>query len=82
MSSLLKKPVWIRRKLSTESDFHSTKEILRHASLNTVCEEASCPNITECWSQKHVTFMILGDVCTRACSFCNVKTGKPNKNVD
>ena len=82
MSSLLKKPVWIRKKLSTESDFHSTKEILRHANLNTVCEEASCPNITECWSQRHVTFMILGDVCTRACSFCNVKTGKPNKKVD
>lgn len=60
-------------------NFDATQQILRKAGLNTVCEEAACPNIGECWSKKHATFMILGSVCTRACAFCNVKTGRPDK---
>ena len=74
-----KKPKWIRVKAPTSNNFKLTQQILKKNNLVTVCEEAACPNISECWQKKHATFMILGDTCTRACSFCNVKTGKPNK---
>ena len=74
-----KKPSWIRVKINNSNVFLETKKIIRDKNLVTVCEEASCPNISECWSKKHATFMILGDTCTRACAFCNVKTGTPNK---
>jgi len=74
---LKKKPKWIRSKILDSKNFLSTKNIVNKKKLNTVCQEANCPNISECWSKKHATFMIMGDVCTRACSFCNVKTGKP-----
>tara|TARA_B100000965_G_scaffold389623_1_gene395507 strand:- start:302 stop:1228 length:927 start_codon:yes stop_codon:yes gene_type:complete len=73
-----RKPSWIRVKAPTSNKFSETKKILKKNNLITVCEEAACPNISECWQKKHATFMILGDVCTRSCSFCNVKTGKPN----
>ena len=76
-----KKPHWIRVKAPTSSLFEKTKKIVKKNHLITVCEEAACPNISECWQKKHATFMILGDTCTRACAFCNVKTGKPN-NID
>ena len=72
-----KKPPWIRVKAPTSKVFKLTNEILKKNGLVTVCEEASCPNISECWQKKHATFMIMGDTCTRACAFCNVKTGKP-----
>ena len=72
-----KKPPWIRVKAPTSNLFKTTNEIIKKNNLVTVCEEAACPNISECWQKKHATFMILGDTCTRACSFCNVKTGKP-----
>jgi lipoic acid synthetase len=72
-----RKPDWIRVKAPTSLGYHQTKELVRDLKLHTVCEEAGCPNIGECWSQKHATFMILGGICTRACSFCNVATGKP-----
>ena len=74
-----KKPHWIRVKAPTSSLFEKTKKIVKKNHLITVCEEAACPNISECWQKKHATFMILGDTCTRACAFCNVKTGKPNQ---
>jgi len=73
-----KKPSWIRTKILDTRNFFNTKEIINKKKLHTVCQEASCPNISECWSKKHATFMIMGDTCTRACSFCNVKTGKPD----
>jgi len=73
----LRKPDWIRVKAPTSVGFAKTKELMRSKSLTTVCEEAACPNIGECWSKKHATVMILGDTCTRACAFCNVKTGMP-----
>jgi len=72
-----RKPDWIRVRAPTSKGYHDTKEIVRSLKLTTVCEEASCPNIGECWAQKHATFMILGGTCTRACSFCNVATGLP-----
>ncbi|MBL6772884.1 MAG: lipoyl synthase [Alphaproteobacteria bacterium] len=72
-----KKPDWIRVKAPTSAGYKETREIMRSLSLSTVCEEAGCPNIGECWSKKHATMMIMGDVCTRACTFCNVATGKP-----
>ena len=72
-----RKPDWIRVKAPVGREFESTRKLMRELSLNTVCEEAACPNIGECWSKKHATVMILGDVCTRACAFCNVKTGMP-----
>ncbi len=75
------KPAWIRVKAPTSEGYHATRRLMREANLHTVCEEAACPNIGECWSQGHATVMILGDVCTRACSFCNVATGQP-KHVD
>lgn len=72
-----RKPDWIRVKAPVGSAFNETRKLMRDLGLNTVCEEAACPNIGECWSKKHATVMILGDVCTRACAFCNVKTGMP-----
>ena len=76
-----KKPDWIRTKILDTKNYFKTKEIINKNKLHTVCQEASCPNISECWSKKHATFMIMGDTCTRACAFCDVKTGKP-KNLD
>ena len=73
-----KKPPWIRVKAPVSNLFKKTRDIIKKNNLITVCEEAACPNISECWQKKHATFMILGDTCTRACAFCNVKTGKPN----
>ena len=73
-----KKPSWIRVKAPTSNLFKKTRDIIKKNNLITVCEEAACPNISECWQKKHATFMILGDTCTRACAFCNVKTGKPS----
>jgi len=73
-----RKPNWIRVRLKNSSIYSETKKIVKDNNLHTVCEEAGCPNIAECWSKKHATFMIMGDVCTRACAFCNVKTGLPN----
>ncbi len=72
-----RKPDWIRVKAPTSPVYAETKRIVREGRLHTVCEEAGCPNIGECWAKKHATMMILGDTCTRACSFCNVKTGLP-----
>lgn len=77
-SSQLKKPEWIRVKAPTSKEYFETKDIVSEHKLHTVCEEAACPNIGECWSKRHATFMILGDVCTRSCRFCNVKTGLPD----
>ncbi len=76
-SPVLRKPDWIRVRAPTSAGFMETRAIVRAKSLHTVCEEAACPNIGECWSKKHATFMIMGDICTRACAFCNVKTGLP-----
>jgi len=73
----LKKPNWIKVKAPTSKTYKETLDLVKKYNLHTVCQEAACPNIGECWSKKHATFMILGDTCTRACSFCNVKTGKP-----
>lgn len=73
-----KKPDWLRVKAPTSKAFFETKKLMRDLKLNTVCEEAACPNIGECWSKKHATVMILGDTCTRACAFCNIKTGLGN----
>ncbi len=72
-----RKPAWIRVKAPTSQGFGETRRLMRANNLHTVCEEAACPNIGECWARKHATFMILGDICTRACAFCNVATGKP-----
>jgi lipoic acid synthetase len=72
-----KKPEWIRSKIIDSKIFFQTKQVVNQNNLVTVCQEANCPNITECWSKKHATFMIMGDTCTRACAFCDVKTGKP-----
>ena len=77
-SPLKKKPAWIRTKITNSQIFFKTKEIVNKNNLTTVCQEANCPNITECWSKKHATFMIMGDTCTRGCAFCDVKTGKPS----
>jgi lipoic acid synthetase len=72
-----KKPDWIRVKAPVSEGYFATQKIMRDNGLHTVCEEAGCPNIGECWEKKHATFMIMGDTCTRACAFCNVKTGLP-----
>ena len=72
-----RKPAWIRVKAPTHAVYHETRALIRENRLVTVCEEAACPNIGECWSQRHATMMIMGDTCTRACSFCNVRTGQP-----
>ncbi len=79
INPIKKKPEWIRSKLVNSKEFFLTKTIVNKSNLVTVCQEANCPNITECWSKRHATFMIMGDTCTRACSFCDVKTGKPTK---
>ncbi|WP_026345024.1 lipoyl synthase [Novispirillum itersonii] len=73
-----RKPDWIRVKAPTSKEYAETRALMRSKSLHTVCEEAACPNIGECWKRKHATMMIMGEICTRACRFCNVKTGKPN----
>ena len=73
-----KKPFWIRSRLINSQNFFLTKSIINQKKIHTVCQEANCPNITECWSKRHATFLIMGDVCTRACAFCDIKTGKPN----
>ena len=72
-----KKPFWIRSRLINSQNFFLTKSIINQKKIHTVCQEANCPNITECWSKRHATFLIMGDVCTRACAFCDIKTGKP-----
>jgi lipoic acid synthetase len=78
---ILKKPEWIRVKAPGSAVYAETQKIVRENKLVTVCEEAGCPNIGECWSKKHATFMIMGDTCTRACAFCNVRTGMPDSLV-
>jgi lipoic acid synthetase len=77
LNPVLRKPDWIRVKAPTSEAYGETRRLMREKGLNTVCEEAACPNIGECWSRKHATVMILGNICTRACAFCNVTTGKP-----
>ena len=79
INPIKKKPEWIRSSLTNSKEFFLTKTIVNQNNLVTVCQEANCPNITECWSKRHATFMIMGDTCTRACAFCDVKTGKPNR---
>ena len=81
INPIKKKPEWIRSKIMDSQVFFQTKKVVNQNNLVTVCQEANCPNITECWSKKHATFMIMGDTCTRACAFCDVKTGKP-KDLD
>jgi lipoic acid synthetase len=81
INPIKKKPEWIRSKIIDSKIFFQTKQVVNQNNLVTVCQEANCPNITECWSKKHATFMIMGDTCTRACAFCDVKTGKP-KDLD
>ncbi len=78
-TSQIKKPDWLRVRVSGSEKFLETKKILSDSNIVTVCEEANCPNISECWQKNHATFMIMGDTCTRACAFCNVKTGLPDK---
>lgn len=75
----LKKPAWIRVKAPVSQEYHATRELIKTHKLNTVCEEAACPNIGECWAKKHATIMILGSVCTRSCRFCNIATGRPDQ---
>src|SRR5712672_2463257 len=77
-SPIPRKPDWLRVKAPGSPEYHATRRLMRELALNTVCEEAACPNIGECWKQKHATVMILGRVCTRACTFCNVATGRPD----
>src|SRR3981081_495426 len=72
-----RKPAWIRVKAPGSAQWAATRAIVKQHGLVTVCEEAGCPNIGECWEKKHATFMIMGDICTRACAFCNVRTGLP-----
>ncbi|HBN22373.1 MAG TPA: lipoyl synthase [Holosporales bacterium] len=78
MTTQKKKPSWIRVKAPVSAEYETTRNLIKSKKLNTVCEEAACPNIGECWAKKHVTIMILGSVCTRACRFCNIKTGRPD----
>ena len=78
----LKKPSWLKVKAPTSKKYFETLDTVKTHNLVTVCQEAACPNIGECWEKKHATFMILGDTCTRACAFCNVKTGKPSAPPD
>ena len=79
-SPVHRKPDWIRVKAPVSAGYAETHAIMRANGLHTVCEEAGCPNIGECWEKKHATFMIMGDTCTRACAFCNVKTGLPARS--
>ncbi|MGH7060157.1 MAG: radical SAM protein, partial [Stellaceae bacterium] len=78
-SPALPKPPWLRVRAPGSPEYQATRRLMREQQLNTVCEEAACPNIGECWKQKHATVMILGRVCTRACTFCNVATGRPDR---
>ena len=77
INPIKKKPSWIRSKLLNSQEFFLTKSIVNQNKLKTVCQEANCPNITECWSKRHATFLIMGETCTRACAFCDIITGKP-----
>lgn len=77
-SAIPRKPKWIRKKKIESAEYYDTRKLMREHNLATVCEEAACPNIGECWSKRHATMMIMGEVCTRGCSFCNVTTGKPD----
>ena len=77
-SVIPRKPKWIRKKKIESGEYYETRRLMRDHDLTTVCEEAACPNIGECWSKRHATMMIMGEVCTRGCSFCNVSTGKPD----
>lgn len=77
-SPIQRKPAWIRVKAPVSKEYRETREIVRDHKLHTVCEEAACPNIGECWAKRHATMMIMGEICTRACAFCNVTTGRPN----
>ena len=77
-----RKPSWIRVKAPTGKGYNETRRLMRENNLVTVCEEAGCPNVGECWSQGHATMMIMGEVCTRACTFCNIATGKPPEDLD
>jgi lipoic acid synthetase len=79
ISPIKKKPSWIRSKLTNSQEFFLTKSIVNQYKLKTVCQEANCPNITECWSKRHATFLIMGNTCTRACAFCDIITGKPKQ---
>ena len=81
INPIKKKPNWIKSKLLNSQEFFLTKSIVNQHKLKTVCQEANCPNITECWSKRHATFLIMGEICTRACAFCDVSTGKP-KSLD
>ena len=81
INPIKKKPYWIRSKLINSQEFFLTKSVINQHKLKTVCQEANCPNITECWSKRHATFLIMGETCTRACAFCDVITGKP-KNLN
>lgn len=78
-ATALVRPSWLRVKAPFSDEYQSTNELIKSLKLNTVCKEAACPNIGECWSKKHATVMILGSICTRACAFCNVSTGKPEQ---
>ena len=78
-TSRVPKPPWLRVKAPVSPEYHATRKLMRSHNLNTVCEEAACPNIGECWAQGHATVMILGSVCTRACAFCNIATGRPDQ---
>ena len=78
VNPIQRKPYWIKSKIVNSKEFFLTKSIVNQSNLKTVCQEANCPNITECWSKRHATFLIMGDTCTRACAFCDVITGKPN----
>ena len=82
INPIKRKPNWIKSKIINSKEFFKTKSLINKGKLVTVCQEANCPNITECWSKRHATFMIMGDTCTRACAFCDVKTGKPGKLDD
>jgi lipoyl synthase len=75
----LLKPNWIRVKAPVSKEYQETRDLVKGLNINTICQEAACPNIGECWKKKHAAFMILGDICTRACAFCNVKTGRPGQ---
>ena len=77
INPIKRKPNWIKSKIINSKEFFTTKSLINKSKLVTVCQEANCPNITECWSKRHATFMIMGDTCTRACAFCDVSTGKP-----
>ena len=77
INPIKKKPNWIKSKIINSQEFFLTKSVLNQHIVKTVCQEANCPNITECWSERHATFLIIGEICTRACAFCDVCTGKP-----